>query len=211
MRSYFIYIPNTEFPTAEVLAPDTRHARTTYLDYLSRSGLIEWGQRQEVRRFLVVDRMQPGEHITAITLNYNPQRILDEEDEEPLGLESVSEEELLEEQAGEIQQSGPRNPLAGMRLPSPEMRPSMPSPTSQGMQQSSPQGIQQPRPLGAPQSPLANMQQPRSQGSTQEQVAPVQRPVENEVPVNLRNVYGNSPIMSLSRRTAGKIKVTPGR
>ena len=70
MVTYYIYIPNSRMPTAEVEATSTRHARTAYLDYLSRNNLIGWGDRQAVRGHIKVNRMQPGEMQTQVKLEY---------------------------------------------------------------------------------------------------------------------------------------------
>lgn len=70
MTTYYVHIPGSEAPTAEVEASSTKHARTAYLDYFSRSGIISWQQRQSTRRLVKVNRMQPGEIQTQIKLEY---------------------------------------------------------------------------------------------------------------------------------------------
>ena len=70
MATYYVFIPNSEAPTAEVDAPSTKHARTAYLDYLSRSGTIEYSQRGTVRKVIRLSRMQPGEVQTSVKLEY---------------------------------------------------------------------------------------------------------------------------------------------
>jgi len=69
MGTYYVFKPNFEI-TAEVSAPDSRHARTAFLDYLSRSGQILYSQRQETRRELITKKMQPGEIQTSVQLEY---------------------------------------------------------------------------------------------------------------------------------------------
>jgi hypothetical protein len=71
MATYFVHIPDTQAPTAEVEASNTKHARTAYLDYLSRNGLIEWSQRQAVRPYIKVNSMSPGDVQTAVKLEYS--------------------------------------------------------------------------------------------------------------------------------------------
>lgn len=71
MASYYVHIPGSQAPTAEVEASSTKHARTAYLDYLSRNGLIGWRDRQTVRSGIKVDRMSPGEFQTQIKLEYD--------------------------------------------------------------------------------------------------------------------------------------------
>jgi hypothetical protein len=70
MPTYYVTAPGSQV-TAEVNAPDSRHARTTFLDYLSRSRLIPWGARQQVRKQLMTKRMQSGEIPTTVQLSYN--------------------------------------------------------------------------------------------------------------------------------------------
>jgi hypothetical protein len=70
MAVYYVFMPKYIDITAEVDAPDSRHARTAYLDYLSRSGMIQWGERQAARRQIITKRMQPGEIQTDVKLEY---------------------------------------------------------------------------------------------------------------------------------------------
>jgi len=71
VTTYYVFAPGIkDFPTAEVTAPDTKHARTSYLDYLARSGIIRWSQRGEVRKFVKTSRMAPGGIQTSVSLSY---------------------------------------------------------------------------------------------------------------------------------------------
>jgi len=70
MPTYYVTAPGSQL-TAEVDAPDSRHARTTFLDYLSRSRLIPWGARQTVRKQLMTKKIQPGSISTSVQLSYN--------------------------------------------------------------------------------------------------------------------------------------------
>jgi len=71
MFTYYVSIPNSEAPTAEVEASSTKHARTSYLDYLSRNGRIGWKDRQNTRPLIKVSRMQPGEIQTQVRIDYS--------------------------------------------------------------------------------------------------------------------------------------------
>lgn len=72
MPTYYVTTPSSSL-TAEVEAPDSRHARTAYLDYLSRNGLISWGSRQAIRRQIMTKRMQSGDIQTTVKLSYGVQ------------------------------------------------------------------------------------------------------------------------------------------
>lgn len=71
MPTYYANIPDTEAPTAEITASSTKHARTVYLDYLSRNNLISWRDRQATRGLVKVSQMQPGEIRTQVQLDYD--------------------------------------------------------------------------------------------------------------------------------------------
>ena len=70
MASYYVHIPNSEAPTAEVEASSTKHARTAYLDYLSRNSLIGWKDRQAVRTRVIASSMEPGAIQTQVQIEY---------------------------------------------------------------------------------------------------------------------------------------------
>ena len=67
--TYYVFHPSLGV-TADVEAPDTRHARTVYLDYLARNDLIPWSQRLEYRKGVRAVRMSPGEIPTSVSLAY---------------------------------------------------------------------------------------------------------------------------------------------
>jgi len=69
MRTYYGFIPGQDL-TAEIEAPNTRHARTAFLDYLSRGGLIQYSDRGQARKLVQVTKMDPGEFPTTVTLTY---------------------------------------------------------------------------------------------------------------------------------------------
>jgi hypothetical protein len=70
MTTYYVNIPGHDELSAEVDAPDKRHARTVYLDHLSRNRLIPYSQRGTYRKLVKLDKMQPGEVATSIKLRY---------------------------------------------------------------------------------------------------------------------------------------------
>lgn len=82
MPAYYVHIPDSEAPTAEVSASSTKHARTAYLDYLSRNNLIAWSERQSTRSLVRVSRMDPGEIRTQVQLDYDmtpePEAVIEE-------------------------------------------------------------------------------------------------------------------------------------
>jgi len=72
MPTYLTFIPGFSI-NAEVEAPDTKHARTTFLDYLQRNNYIGWDQRQIYRKKIKTGRVEPGEVSTTIQLVYDMQ------------------------------------------------------------------------------------------------------------------------------------------
>jgi len=161
MTVYYVHIPGSEAPTAEVDASSTKHARTAYLDYLSRNGTIGWRDRQLTRKFIKVNRMQPGEIQTQIKLEYGVKEPPVEEVEVPA--EQLTREEALQQSdrmglsesayAGSLKESVKTTPEEDF------MRKSPPQPQVQ------PQQVQQPQPQ--------------------------------------RDLFANSPIIQLSRRSRG--------
>jgi hypothetical protein len=97
--SYYVQVPGTNFPTAEVEAASTKHARTAYLDYLSRNNLIDWNERQAWRSKTLAKRMQPGEFKTQVVLDYDAGTIPEVEVSSPPTEREIAEEE---EYYGEI-------------------------------------------------------------------------------------------------------------
>lgn len=103
-QTYYVEAPGSDFPTAEVEASSTKHARTAYLDYLSRNNLIGWRDRQAWRQKIVTKRMQPGEMRTQVLLDYDGKDVPETEVEvpteqrrelvDPSELEVASEEEV---------------------------------------------------------------------------------------------------------------------
>ena len=93
MRTYYVTIPDSDFPAAEVEASSTKHARTAYLDYLSRSSLISWSERQKVRRKIIASLTEPGEFNTSVQLRYRVGATTQ-------GVSLEEEEELEDEELG---------------------------------------------------------------------------------------------------------------
>ena len=70
MPTYYGVLPGYEGVSAEIEAPDKRHGRTVFLDFLARNRIIPYGQRHEARRRVKLDNMQPGEIPTTVRLSY---------------------------------------------------------------------------------------------------------------------------------------------
>lgn len=73
MPTYYTVIPGEESLAAEVDAPDKRHGKTVYLDFLVRNGVIPYGERSMYRKKVKMDNMEPGEFPTAAKLTYSYQ------------------------------------------------------------------------------------------------------------------------------------------
>ena len=76
--TYYVTLPNSGV-TAEVTANSTRQARTVYLDYLTRSGVVPWRGRTDLRTEIIIDRIDPGQIPTDIQLSYGQQPVEEEE------------------------------------------------------------------------------------------------------------------------------------
>jgi len=70
MPTYYVISPEVDL-RAEIEAPDTRYARTTYLDYLTRGGQLPYSQRQAVRSSIVVSRIESGDFPVDAKLDYD--------------------------------------------------------------------------------------------------------------------------------------------
>lgn len=72
MPVYLISHPNyPEIGTAKVEAPTTEKSRTTFLDYLERTGKVSRSARQMVRRGMITGRLEDPDSITAdVDLSY---------------------------------------------------------------------------------------------------------------------------------------------
>lgn len=71
MPTYFVMYPAANIVAEVQNARNTKHARTTLLDYLSRKGKIPWTSRQDVRKSLKVVRGEPGEMESNLLLDYH--------------------------------------------------------------------------------------------------------------------------------------------
>ncbi len=90
MPSYYLELPETGI-SAEVEAPSTRSAQTTYLDYLTRNNIVPWKGRNALRPSIVTDRIESGQMDVDINLSYSMEPIggAIEEPEVVLGPEMV--------------------------------------------------------------------------------------------------------------------------
>jgi len=133
MPTYLTFIPGFKI-NAEINAPSTKQARTSYLDYLQRNNYIGWDQRQAYRKKVKTDRMEPGEIATTIQLDYDMQEgpppiLLGQErpnyvEEEEFEGEYVERAPQLQDQAMRRMEPGPRIDVVPQR---PNMIPQRPS------------------------------------------------------------------------------------
>ena len=77
--TYYVTLPNSGV-TAEVTSHSTRQARTVYLDYLTRSGVVPWRGRTDLRDQIIIDRIDPGQVPTDVQLAYGQVQETPEED-----------------------------------------------------------------------------------------------------------------------------------
>ena len=69
MTAYFVMHPYMD-KTAVVYAPSTEKARTTFLDWLERNGLIQRRHRQAYRRDMVTKRLEDPNVPADVELHY---------------------------------------------------------------------------------------------------------------------------------------------
>lgn len=75
MAQYYVTHPNFDF-SAVVHAPTTEKARTTFLDYLERTGRWPRSRRQELRASMVAERVDDGSALAAdveLYYDYEPE------------------------------------------------------------------------------------------------------------------------------------------
>jgi len=92
--TYYLFVPNSQLPTAEVEADTKDHARTAYLDYLSHNSIIPYSDRGSMRRKVKGVRSSRGEIEASVSLSYGqapPSEYSPAESEEPV----FQEEETL--------------------------------------------------------------------------------------------------------------------
>ena len=77
--TYYVTLPNAGV-TAEVTAGSTRQARTVYLDHLTRTGIVPWRGRNDLRDQIIIDRISPGQIPTDVQLSYGQQPDIPEEE-----------------------------------------------------------------------------------------------------------------------------------
>ncbi len=97
MAFYFLELPGTGVK-AEVEAPSTRSAQTSYLDYLTRNQIVPWKGRNSLRPSIIVDRIESGQMPVDVNLNYNLEQGGVEEPEMDLVPESQFGTEPMEEE-----------------------------------------------------------------------------------------------------------------
>lgn len=103
-RTYFVFIPGYRI-TAEVRdAPNTKHARTQFLDYLVHQKRVPWSQRSQIRRRMKVVRSKPGEIPASVVLDYGMTEPYTELpiQEAPYTEDVIGELERVEEGRGEV-------------------------------------------------------------------------------------------------------------
>ena len=69
MSAYFVTHPMMD-KTAVVHAPSTEKARTTFLDWLERNGLLQRSRRQAYRRDMVAEKLEDPSVPSDVVLNY---------------------------------------------------------------------------------------------------------------------------------------------
>ncbi len=120
MATYYVFIPNYQF-TAEVDASNSKHAKTAYLDYLTRNNMLSWKQRQAVRKNVRLTKVEPGEMQASVHIDYSMQR-----SEQPVVLEGAQTQEVAEEQPSEQyieQPTPPQSPSPLARAATARLRP----------------------------------------------------------------------------------------
>lgn len=132
MPTYYVWTPDSDV-RAEVEAPDTRHARTTYLDYLHRGGIIDYTDRQRVRERVMTKRIQPGAMAgeTDVVLDYDMR-------DGGGGYPQVMEEPLPVSQASEASPSFSQRPPSSTPPTPPTTQPLGARPHSGNMQSLTP-------------------------------------------------------------------------
>ncbi len=108
MSYYYVAHPNLEY-SATVKAPSTDKARTTYLDFLERSGRASRKNRQQLRKNTIADRIEfPEEVDSDVTLYYDYTGSGNGEgNEEPIQVGYEPREEPVEEDYYEPEEPEP--------------------------------------------------------------------------------------------------------
>jgi hypothetical protein len=125
---YFVMHPNLDI-RASVEAPSTEKARTTFLDYLERTGQIDRASRQNLRRNLIASRLlDPGEAQTNISLSYGYEGAGNEENVIPSGQMREVPMDQLRQQASEESMVRPELEPTQRFQPEPEPQPQVMTP-----------------------------------------------------------------------------------
>ena len=123
MATYYVNLPSSGV-SAEVEAPTTRSARTTYLDYLTRNKIVPWQGRNSLREEIITDRIESGQMDVDIRLNY--------EMEGPRQQEEIID--IGSQQLEQAQKLPPIPPTIKIQQPIPTMRPPTIAPTQVPLQ-----------------------------------------------------------------------------
>lgn len=120
MPTYFAEIPGYELAKAEIEAPSTKKARTTFLRYLHSRGYIEHDAKSDFREDILVRQMTPGQFPVTVKLQYGGGV---EEVGKPISLGPMPVPEPEEEIPEEVRYPEPeRVPVAPFTTePSPEL------------------------------------------------------------------------------------------
>jgi len=107
MPHYYVKHPNIDI-SATVDAPSTEKARTTFLDYLERTGKVERSSRQYLRRNMIAEKLRgEGEVLSDVDLEYD---YIEEEKPvfmEPAPIPEVEEEMFVPEEESPIEEQSP--------------------------------------------------------------------------------------------------------
>lgn len=109
MPVYYTFAPGLEI-TAEITAPDARHAKTAFLDYLARNDIIRYAERGAVRKVLKTNRIDPGEIATSVILDY-----YDRGGQPVVPVEDLYDEEMAE--PGPVEEYSTEDEFAGSTSP----------------------------------------------------------------------------------------------
>ena len=113
MADYYVTHPNIEL-SAIIHAPTTEKARTTFLDYLERTGRMSRSRRQSLRASMVAERVDDSFNLDAdveLYYDYAPEP----EAELPIGY--YGSEESYEDEASDYAEEEPEEEPVQVRSP----------------------------------------------------------------------------------------------
>ena len=70
MPTYYTFIPNFDVTAEVVDAPDSRHARTAFLDFLTRNRYINYSNRGITRQQIKTARVETGSTQPYVAIQY---------------------------------------------------------------------------------------------------------------------------------------------